>query len=220
MTSLTVEITGLFVGAPQQLWPGKDASAIAKKPVDGPLQLDLDGFREDDQADKEVHGGPEKAVHHYPADHYDYWRSLLGDAASDFGPGRFGENISTTGLTEDLLCIGDVLSMGSATVQICQGRQPCWKLNAHTANEQMAFHFRKTCRTGWYYRVLEPGQVRLGDQMSLQERPHPDIGLRSLIEARFNPDIDAGEAGRIAGLDVLSASWKADFAKRAGRHKI
>ena len=94
------------------------------------MVLTKTGFKTDQQADLKVHGGLEKAVHHYAADHYSAWRQEVDDEPDIFKPGGFGENISTIGMTENTLCIGDVFRMGTALVQISQGRQPCWKLNA------------------------------------------------------------------------------------------
>ncbi len=210
-------IIGLFVGQPQDRWPGRPPSAIAKQPVDGPLAVDAHGFSNDQQADLRVHGGPEKALHHYASEHVAFWRKTFPDSAGQFAPGCFGENISTTGLTEDNLCIGDILRFGSAGVQICQGRQPCWKLNAHIGNDAMAAHFQKTGRTGWYYRVVEGGTVAVGDPMTLLERRHPEWPLRRLINARFDPRLATALARELAGLEALSESWRSAFAKKSDR---
>ena len=107
---------------------GDEASAIAKTPVDGALRVGLLGIDGDEQADLTVHGGVDKAIHHYPRDHYGRWAGELGDHALLEAPGAFGENISTEGLIESEACIGDRYRLGSALVEISQGRQPCWKL--------------------------------------------------------------------------------------------
>lgn len=211
---LATEITSLFVGKVEQRWPGKPPSAIGKKSTDALLHLKDNGFVEDSQADLEAHGGAEKAVHHYSADHMEHWRAAFPGHAEKFVPGCFGENISTVGLNEKNLCLGDVLTMGTATVQICQGRQPCWKLNAHTEIEAMAAAFQRTARTGWYYRVLAGGRVKAGDMICLVERQHPDWTLERLIKARFNPRLDVDEAAELAQFTVLSQSWREAFEKK------
>ncbi len=210
-------IIGLYVGSPQQRWPGKPPSAIAKQPVDRPMRIDEHGFVDDQQADLTVHGGAEKAIHHYASEHMAVWRDVFPEQAAQFQPGCFGENISTTGLTEDVLCLGDILSLGSAKVQVCQGRQPCWKLNAHTGLDQMAAQFQKTGRTGWYYRVLESGTVEVGDRLELLDRLHPNWTLQRLIEARFDPRLDTGVAAELSGLTVLSQNWREAFEKKRRR---
>ncbi|MEM7221970.1 MAG: MOSC domain-containing protein [Pseudomonadota bacterium] len=215
--TLAAEITALFVGKVEDRWPGKAPSAIGKRATEAVLRLEENGFLEDSQADLTVHGGPEKAVHHYAAEHMAHWRRIFPEKAAQFLPGCFGENISTIGLNEQNLCLGDVLTMGSARVQITQGRQPCWKLSAHTGIEQMAARFQLSGRTGWYYRVLESGEVQAGDQLRLAERPHPDWPLERVIKARFDPRLDPDDARALAGLPALSESWRAAFRKKQER---
>lgn len=214
-TPQSAKITGLYVGRIENLWPGKQPSAIAKRPVEGPLLLTRAGFKADAQADLKNHGGFEKAVHHYPAEHYPTWQAELGDIAREFGPGQFGENISTIGLTEENLFIGDVLRMGSAVVQISQGRQPCWKLNAHTCNDKMAYLVQKTVRTGWYYRVMEDGEVNLGDEISLLSRPNPDWSVKLVTGARFNGKISPELARAISEIPELYEGWRTAFMKKS-----
>lgn len=129
-------IDGIFAGAAKHLWPGKPPSAIDKRPVPDRVEIGEIGSACDTESDLTVHGGADKALHHYPAEHYSSWREEL--ARSDLLPGSFGENLATFGLIEDTVCIGDIFALGTATVQISQGRQPCWKLNAHTGDDRMA----------------------------------------------------------------------------------
>jgi len=211
------EITGLFVGRIEERWPGKPPSAIAKHAVSGSLELNMTGFEEDSQADLAVHGGVEKALHHYAAEHYDFWKLEFPELSERFQPGGFGENISTTGITEHDLCIGDIIKLGNSLVQISQGRQPCWKLNAHTGNDKLAYRFQKTGRTGWYYRVLEPGTVELGDQIILMERPNEMWSLSKLIAARFNRAISPEDASALAALPQLAQGWRDVFEKKTDR---
>ncbi|MDO5611608.1 MAG: MOSC domain-containing protein [Paracoccus sp. (in: a-proteobacteria)] len=198
------------------MWAGRPASGIAKAAVAGPLHLGPTGFAGDEQADLRMHGGPEKAVHHYAADHYPLWQAELGPNPR-FVAGGFGENISTIGLTEDDLCIGDVLAMGRARVQISQGRQPCWKLTAHTGIADMARRVQASLRTGWYYRVLEPGEVAPGDILRLIDRPHDGFTLRRVTGARLGHATDRAEAARLAALDHLAPGWRAAFQRKAER---
>src|SRR5690606_35428763 len=125
------------------------------------------------------------------------------------------ENVSTVGLTEEQLCIGDVLQLGEAVVQISQGRQPCWKLSAHTEREDMAAQFQKSRRTGWYYRVLQEGYVEAGAPVALAERPQPEWPLPVVIAARFDPKLDPAEAGRLAMIEELSTSWREGFRRKS-----
>lgn len=213
----SVFVTGLFVGKVTNRWPDRPASAIGKIRTLETLALGPHGFEKDQQADLTVHGGADKALHHYSADHYPSWVAEKPEHAPKFIPGGFGENISATGFTEECLCIGDMLTLGSATVQVSQGRQPCWKLNAHMDDETMANRFQKTGRTGWYYRVLETGHVSTGDALTLIERPCPTWPLTRAIAARFDPKLSVNTAAELAALPQLAANWREAFAKKSQR---
>ncbi len=211
----TAKILGLYTGKPEQRWDEKAPTAIRKSRVEGPLIITKTGFSEDQQADLEVHGGPEKALHHYPSEHYASWAATFGTDAFDYTLGTFGENLSSVGFAEDDLCIGDVFAVGTARLQISQGRQPCWKLNLHTGNPAMAANFQKSAKTGWYYRVLETGKIEAGDSMTLDDRPCPSWNLREVILARFNPRLDPEIAKALSELAELAEPWRVAFAKKA-----
>ena len=208
------QIIGLFIGKVKTPWEGKEATAIAKKAVDAPLWLNKYGFDGDEQADKEVHGGVDQAIHHYSADHLPFWRDNLPEIKHVIKPGCFGENISAVGLDENNLCIGDVIAFGTAKVQVTQGRQPCWKLDAHTGSTQTSKQFLKTGKTGWYYRVLETGLVSVGDFINVIERPAPNWPIARVIEARFESKLNTEIACDLANLAHLSQDWRKSFAQK------
>lgn len=183
-------------------------SAIAKTAAARPLMLTALGFEGDEQADRRVHGGPEKAVHHYPWDHYAAWRADLGDLPLLDHPGAFGENVSVAGLTEDAVAVGDIFRLGTALVQVSQGRQPCWKLNHRFGVPDMARRVQQSGRTGWYYRVLQPGTVAPGDRLDLIDRLAPDWTLRRLWQAMYVDRLNRDELRGIAALDVLAEGWR------------
>ncbi|NTV96007.1 MAG: MOSC domain-containing protein [Thiobacillus sp.] len=192
-----------------------EPSAIAKRPVAGPVAIDYTGLVGDQQADRHHHGGPDKALHHYPLDHYAAWRAELPERATRFaGPGGFGEKISSLGLTEVAVCLGDVYRLGSAVVQVSQGRQPCWKLNRRFDVPDMVARVRASGRTGWYYRVLAPGEVQAGAAIELLERPHPDWPLAVLWRVLYGEPADAGALAALCRLDSLSTSWRDKAAAR------
>lgn len=189
--------------------PGSDkTSGIDKHPVRAALALGLTGFDGDQQADLRVHGGPEKAVHHYPRDHYDAWRADLGPLQVLDAPGAFGENISGRGLTERTVAVGDVFRLGTALVQVSQGRQPCWKLNLRFGVPDMARRVQTTGRTGWYYRVLEAGRVAPGDRLDLVDRLAPEWSLWRLWHTLYVDRMNLAELQAMAGLEVLAESWR------------
>jgi MOSC domain-containing protein YiiM len=214
-------IDALLVGQVALLPDGRSSSGICKSPTDEALWLSPTGLEGDAQADLRIHGGVEKAVHHYPREHYASWASwsrradLLGHA------GAFGENISTTGWDESNVCIGDVVRLGDALVQVSQGRQPCWKLDVRFGEPGMAREMQARGRTGWYYRVLEPGWVGAGATLSLVERPHPEWPLSRLIALLFARDERfAPEWARAAELPALTERWRATFRKRVASSRV
>ena len=212
----TSTIDGLFLGTARVLWQGKAPSAIAKQATTSSIHLTETGFTGDEQADLKVHGGTEKAVHHYAADHYPYWAEQYGSLPA-FKPGGFGENVSTIGLIETAVFIGDVFRIGNATVQISQGRQPCWKLNEHTSTPTLAYDFQRTGKTGWYYRVLEEGTVQIGHEIRLLERPNLRWSVEEVTRARLNPKIETSVAEALSELAELAPEWRTAFAKKAKR---
>jgi MOSC domain-containing protein YiiM len=187
------------------------ASAIAKSPVPGPVKIGFLGLEGDEQADLRVHGGPDKALHHYPHDHYARWE---GEALRA-GPGAFGENVATLGLLEDAVCIGDRFRLGSALLEISQGRQPCWKQGERLRWPALPALMVKERRSGWYYRVIEPGVAASGDTLSLVERPLPAWTVRRVFGLLVAGDhrMDPAALGELAGMTLLFAGWRARAAE-------
>ncbi|KGJ03695.1 MOSC domain-containing protein YiiM [Paracoccus halophilus] len=215
--------------------PGSDQkSGIDKQPVTQPLHLGPEGLDGDEQADRRVHGGPEKAVHHYPFDHYPAWRAELASqdpvptggtpaieqpgmketAALLDAPGAFGENLSTLGMTEKTVAVGDVFRLGGALIQVSQGRQPCWKLSHRFGVPDIARRVQDSGRTGWYYRVLQPGRVAPGDRLELIDRLAPDWTLHRLWRALYVDRMNLTELQGIAGLDLLAEGWRRHARRR------
>lgn len=215
---LTTRIDGLFLGKVAHRWDGKEPSAIGKTSVSGQQEINEFGFVTDEQADLENHGGHDKAIHHYATDHYKDWMAE-GEIPTGSTPAAFGENIASFGMTEKLLCVGDTLRLGTAVVQISQGRQPCWKVSEHTKNKKMAYLFQKTGRTGWYYRVLEPGVAGAGDTVTLLARTQPDWSVERVTVARLTRSISEADAAILAVMPELADGWRKAFAKMAGGDK-
>lgn len=187
-----------------------EPSAIAKHPVDGPITIGIEGFVGDEQADRKHHGGPDKAIHHYAFDHYATWAEDLGDHPLLAAPGGFGENISTSGLTEADVLLGDRFRLGTALIEVSHGRQPCWKLGHRFGHAPMAARIVKNRRSGWYYRVLEPGVTQAGDRLTLVER-----GLEAWpVDRLFHVLIGGGHKAdpaalpHLAALPVLAQAWR------------
>ena len=205
----------VLLTGPVAVLAGSDAkSAIAKTPVAAPLWLGAEGFDGDAQADRRIHGGPEKVVHQYPLGHYAAWRADLGDIPLLDRPGAFGENISAAGMAEGTVAVGDIFRLGGALLQVSQGRQPCWKLNHRFGVPDMARRVQNSGRTGWYYRVLSAGLVAPDDDLVLIDRLAPDWTLRRLWQAMYVDRLNRPELEGIAALDVLADGWRRHAARR------
>ena len=183
-------------------------SAIAKTPVRGPVHVGPLGLEGDEQGDPKVHGGPDKAVHQYAQEHYVSWRTELGALPVLAAPGAFGENIASTGMTEHSLCLGDQVRVGSSVLlEVSQSRQPCWKLNDRFGVPTMARRVQDSGRTGWYYRVLQPGHLQAGDALVLVARPWPEWTLARIIDVLYHQPFDAAVLQALAALP-LPPSWQ------------
>jgi MOSC domain-containing protein YiiM len=144
---------------------GAETSAFAKYPREGAVQVLREGLAPDEQADRRVHGGPEQALHLYPLDHHAFWRGQIGDHPALAEPGGFGSNLAVTGLTEEHVCIGDRFRCGTALIEVSRPRSPCWKIEHRFGHKGMVAQIIATGRCGWYFRVIETGEVAAGDRL-------------------------------------------------------
>lgn len=213
-TRLAAVAPSVLCGTLQPLGSKGHASGIAKTPAPGPWQITRLGLAGDAQADLKHHGGPEKAVHHYARDHYEVWRHEIGAHPLLDRPGAFGENLSTTGWTEETVHVGDLVRFGTALLQVSQGRQPCWKLNVRFGRDDIASRTQTTGRTGWYYRVIEEGVATPGDRLVLVERPRPEWPLSRLIVLLYRDRDRYGDLCRMSEIPELAAGWRALAARR------
>lgn len=211
---MKVRVLTVLVGRVAEIPGGGASSGIAKAAVDRPLYLGSEGFDGDEQADRRVHGGIEKAVHQYDYDHYEAWRRELGLLQPLTSPGAFGENLSTTGLTEADVAVGDVFRLGDALLQVSQGRQPCWKLNRRFGVPDMARRVQASGRTGWYYRVLQPGTVNPDATLDLVDRVAPQWTLHRLWCALYVERLNRTELEGMAALEVLAEGWRKHAVRR------
>ncbi|MBI2308350.1 MAG: MOSC domain-containing protein [Rhodocyclales bacterium] len=197
----------LFTGTPRYIGDAGQFSAIWKQPVAGPVRITREGLAGDAQADRRVHGGPEKAVHHYAGENYAKLAARFPQLADALVVGSIGENISTFGLDESTVCIGDVFRVGTAVLQVCQPRRPCWKIDARYGATGITAHIVDSGLTGWYYRVLEEGEARPGDAFVHAERPPGAVPLETLWTAwhRHRPDVERLAA--IAAAPGLTPAW-------------
>ncbi len=196
-----------------------ERSAIGKWYLTGEVRIGMLGIEGDEQADLRYHGGPDKALHLYPHDHYPRWQDEAPGHPLLNMAGAFGENISTTGLTEDAVCIGDRFRMGTALIEISQGREPCWK-QAHRMDwPKLPKLMVKEARSGWYFRVIEPGVAEAPCVLEPIDRPHPEWTVRRvfrMVVAGENRD-DRAAYYELAALDVLFDGWRERAAMIAAR---
>ena len=167
----------------------------------GPLSLDGD-----EQADLTVHGGAEKAVYAYAAAHYPDWAAQF--PALNFTGGAMGENFTISGMTEKDICVGDVHAIGTALLQVCQPRQPCFKFSLRHNNSHLPKAMVKSGHSGWYYRVLQTGSLQAGDALILHERPNPDFPFTRLVEIIYRKRATREEIVRMAEMSGLASQWR------------
>ena len=209
-----IAVDGLFAGQVAQLAGDSRSSAIVKTPVSGRCLLTAEGLTGDAQADRRVHGGGGKALHHYPAEHYALLAAAF-PAAQHLMPGGLGENISTRGLTEHDVCIGDVFRFGGARIQVSQPRTPCWKIDHRAACEGVAAFIAEHGLAGWYYRVLEAGEVAAGDWLEHLERPADAVSLDEFWRVTHTPRPSIEALSRLANASGLDAQWVGKLRQRA-----
>lgn len=215
-----VIVDQVLAGPVASLGPRAAPSGIHKTPVSGRVFVGPEGLVCDAQGDRKHHGGPEKALHHYAFEHYDYWRAVIGPREVLARPGAFGENLATSGRSEDSVAVGDTFRIGEALIQVSQGRQPCWKLNARFDVPDMALQVQRTGFTGWYYRVIETGFIQEGDALDLVDRVSPDWTLRRLWRALYVDTLNFAELTAISRLDHLASSWRGYATKRLESRKV
>jgi len=204
----------LFIGQVQPLPVSGRPTGMYKTRVHAPIELGLNGFAGDHQADLRVHGGPEKAVHLYPSTHYAKLAARFADAAPLLVPGSMGENISTPDLDEHDVRLGDVWQLGEALIQVCQPRNPCWKIDERFTADGMALFIDQTLLTGWYWRVLQPGIVNPTDTLQLHQaaRHAPTLHEAMTLWRAHPPLLD--QLSELAEVHGIAKVWQDKIRQR------
>ena len=208
----------VFVGKIRD-YVGSRPSAIDKIQVDGELQLGDLGLDGDQQAEKKIHGGPDRALCHYPREHYADWIRDFPQQAERFCAPAFGENLSTTGLTEQNVYIGDIFRWGEALIQVTQPRSPCFKLNYHFGIQDMSAQLQKAGKTGWLYRVVLAGQISADAPLELASRLS-DVSVYDACAIAWHMPFDDEQYHRLLSAAGLSTSWTRTMQKRRLSSKI
>lgn len=215
----SLQLDALLTGRAQPFTRPGSRSGIAKAPRQEALAVTTLGLAGDEQGDLRVHGGLEKAIHHYPREHYAAWLAELGEHPLLMQPGAFGENFSTTGWTEDDVCLGDLIRAGSALLQVSQGRMPCWKLSDRFGVANLALRVQQSGRTGWYYRVLQEGVVGVGDRLQVVERIHADWPLSRLSAVLFDKRVEPELLRECLALPLVP-SWRRTLERRLEKAEV
>lgn len=214
---LSPAVARLFMGGIRPLPPENRPTGIFKQELEAPAWVGREGLAGDAQADRRVHGGPEKALHQYPVARYAQLAASFPDARELLVPGAIGENLSVPGWDEGNVCIGDAFRLGDAVIQVSAPRSPCWKIDARFASDGMARAIEDGGWTGWYFRVLEEGGVEPGCRFELLERGKGAVSIEALLalwrEHRPAPDALLD----MATTPGLSASWADKLWARATR---
>lgn len=206
-----MKLVSVNVGLPQEvIWKGKTVTTgIFKEPVEERVKvrfLNLDGDR---QADLTVHGGLDKAIYVYPVEHYEYWRGELPEMELPWG--MFGENLTTVGLLEDSVNIGDRFRIGTAEVMVTQPRMPCYKLGIKFGRANMVKQFFDSRLTGFYFSVLQEGEVGVGDAIELISRDENNVTVADITRLYVRQRDDLQTLQRAAQVKALPDGWRDYF---------
>jgi MOSC domain-containing protein YiiM len=182
-----------------------------KAPVDGPVAIKRTKVEGDEVADLRVHGGPYKAVYLYPSEHYDFWRNELGLDELPFG--AFGENLTTEGLTETTVHIGDQFQVGSSVLQVTQPRMPCFKLALRFERSDMVKKFWQSERSGIYFSVVKEGEVERGNTIERIESDPEHVSIAEIVTLYKGTEWSSDLLQR-ALRSPLYGSWKRDIQSR------
>lgn len=201
------KILGTYVSTPKIL-RNKLETAIVKKPVEK-LTITKHAVQGDQVANLKYHGGDMRVIHHYSQKNYDLLKMKFPEIADRFIPGSFGENIFTQELTETELNIGDIYSLGTAKVQLTVSRRPCATINLSYNDDRILKEVMQTGHTGWFYRVLEEGEVRSGDYLEFLERPFPDLPVQKLYDQGYgkNRFMDKEFLKRCLDTGLMDKGW-------------
>ena len=205
-----MKIEQLSIGQPKKITDAKGTwySGIFREAVATPVELTQQGHTGDAVADTKNHGSPDQAVCCHPLTHYDAWNREFGlsDAAM-LGAGAVGENWTLTNVTEQNVCIGDIYRVGTARVQVSAPRYPCMKQERKVGVKGFLKRTGETLRTGWYLRVLTPGTVQAGDELTLEARPQSDWTVQR-VNAHMHHQADAHTTHELLALPELAEGWK------------
>lgn len=201
------ELVSVNVGMPRPVDTanGPVVTGIFKRPTRGSVRVRKHNLEGDGQADLSVHGGENKAVYGYPAEHYRTWAAEL--RRDDLEWGQFGENLTTKGLLEEEVVIGDVLKIGTSILQVSQPRSPCFKLGIRMGDPKFVKTFLQSGRPGFYFRVLEEGRLQSGDEIKRLERGETGVTIFELWDLTFGAASNPDRLRLAQSIPTLGPEW-------------
>jgi MOSC domain-containing protein YiiM len=214
---MSMKVLSVNVGLPREVeWKGITVSTgIFKEPVAGPVAVRRDNLDGDRQADLTVHGGPNKAVYGYASEHYPYWRKQFSTMELPWGV--FGENLTTEGVSEDTLHIGDVVRVGSAMLRVVQPRQPCYKLQIRFGRDDIIQRFLVSGRSGFYFSIVQEGEVEAGSVIEVVSRDENQVTIADIHRLYLGVEPDPELLQRALRVPVLPEGLRGSLVKRGGR---
>lgn len=196
-------------------WKGEEIeTGIFKYPIKEAIFLGLEDVQGDQVVDRRYHGGLNKACYCYSADYYSFWQAKYPNLEWNWG--MFGENLTIEGLDESSIKIGDVYQVGTAKVEVSQPRHPCFKLGIRFGTQQFLKVFTNSSYPGLYLRVLEQGEVRVGDDLHLVKRDENSVTVLEVYELLFRKTVDPIALAKALKSDKLSDSQKERVQQRWG----
>ncbi len=213
-------MTMLFMGGIRPLPPDNKPTGIFKSEIVMPAWVGIEGLSGDAQADRRVHGGPDKALHQYAVAHYARLAAAFPAAKDLLVPGSIGENLSVPSWDESNICIGDTFRLGDAIIQVSQPRAPCWKIDHRYGVEGMTKLIDEEGITGWYFRVIEEGSVEPGCSFALIDRMSPDVTVKELLATWRDHRPNPGQLERLAATPGLTENWIRKLLDRSERLRI
>jgi MOSC domain-containing protein YiiM len=179
-----MKIIGLYTGKLSHIGEKRSPTGIYKQSVDKVSVNEL-GIIGDIQADKRFHGGVEKALHQYALNSYEKIIKRYPLLHKQTKPGAIGENLCATAMNEHNVCIGDIYNLGTAILQVSSPRIPCWKIDAKFKQPDLNQFISMHRLNGWYYRVLQPGEITLKDEFLLQQRPNAHVTIDTMLKVIY-----------------------------------
>ncbi|WP_070965810.1 MOSC domain-containing protein [Vibrio sonorensis] len=188
-------------------------TAMDKTSTEETIFLSKTGLEGDECAEQRFHGGPERALHQYPAEHYSYWLERF-EIDVDWKPCGMGENMSSEGMLETNVCIGDQYQWGDAIIEVSQPRSPCFKLSKRWGIEDFAVTMQEISRCGWLYRVIKEGQVSVKQPVELIHRPDNAMTIKQVCDIYFGDPLNKEGLSLLLNQPHLSDSWRSKVEER------